>query len=80
MIISWQKILVFQIRIKHIDIELHYHYIREMNLEGYIKMVPTNIDDKITRIFTKTFKKAKFDKFHEALVMIHRTTLQRSFL
>jgi hypothetical protein len=68
---------VFHARTKHI--EVHYHYIRENVLEGKIEMVPTKMDDQITDIFTKGLNKVKFEKFREALGMVCKISLERSF-
>ena len=69
--------LAFHARTKHI--EVHYHYIREKVLEGEIIMVPTKTEEQTADIVTKSLNKAKFEKFREALGMVYRTTLKRSF-
>ena len=68
---------IFHARTKHI--EVHYHYIREKVLEGEIIMVPTKTEEQAADIFTKILNKTKFEKFREALGMVCRTTLKRSF-
>ncbi|WVZ78229.1 LOW QUALITY PROTEIN: hypothetical protein U9M48_025977 [Paspalum notatum var. saurae] len=70
--------LVFHARTKHI--EVHYHYIREKVFGGEIEMVPMKTDDQTADILTKSLNKAKFEKFREALGMVCKTTLERSWL
>ena len=52
-------------KMKHV--ELHYHYLRQLEHENIDTLVYYRIDDQIVDIFTKPLSESKFIKFHSFL-------------
>ena len=57
--------LVFHDKSK--DIEIKYHYIRDMVQRGAVKLQYVAIDEKIADVLTKPLARVKFEYFREKL-------------
>ena len=53
------------------NIEIKYHYIRDMVQRGVVKLQYVVMDEQIADVLTKTLARVKFEYFREKLGVLH---------